>query len=71
MKYDLNVARKNMRKIRKYNGLTMEDLEKELGWSRSTIGNYENAIQIPKINFVIEFCNYFKISIEDLFKKEL
>ena len=71
MEYNWDVARENLKKIRQDNGLSIYALEKELNWCYSSISSYEVGRNIPKINYLIDFCNYFKMSIEDLFKKEL
>lgn len=71
MEYSLDVLRENLKEIRLDSGMSIYALQKELQWQNSTIFSYETGRTIPKINYLIDFCNYYKISIEDLFKKEL
>ena len=69
MEYDWNIARENMKKIRQQHNMTVLALSKELKWGHATIGSYETGKRTPTILYVIEFCKYFKVTIENLFKK--
>ena len=69
--YNWDVARKNMREIRKREKCTASELSKKTGWQQKTISSYELGVHQAKISYVIDFCNYFNISIEDLFKDNL
>lgn len=69
MEYDWDVARENMKKIRLEHNMTMLQLALELGWSQSTIGIYEIGNRAPTILYVIAFCQYFGVKIEELFQK--
>lgn len=51
--------------------MTVLALSKELKWGHATIGSYETGKRTPTILYVIEFCKYFKVTIENLFKKEM
>lgn len=70
-KYNWDIARGNMKKIRKKHNMSQLKLQLEIGWCFNTIANYENGVNYPSINFVICFCEYFGISIDDLFRKDL
>lgn len=71
MGYDLDILIKNIRTIREDHGLSAYKLGKLINWQHSTIHNYETGRNIPKMDFVIDFCNYFKVNVDDLLKKEL
>lgn len=43
----------NLRKLRKENGLTQQDLAKKAGVSQQLIGHYENGIRAPKLEKAI------------------
>lgn len=68
-KYNWDVARENMRNIRLNAGLTQLQLSIELGWSSSSIANIENGKNAPSILYVIAFCDYFKVGLEDLYRE--
>lgn len=70
MEYAWDIARENMKNIRLKNKLTIEELAKEINWSRSSIGGYEIGKRVPTITYIIDFCNYFGLKIENLFKRE-
>lgn len=53
---------KRMIDVRKDNDQTQTELAKALGWSRIQIARYETNKSIPNIEYLITFCNYYKIS---------
>jgi len=56
----------NLRKLRKVKGLSLRQLQKELGISHNTLGSYErNTIQ-PTIENCFKLCKYFEVPIEYL-----
>ena len=64
---DLKIVYDNMRSIRKKNNLTQKDVALNLNIDRTTYCHYENGNVMPSIEFVIDFCNYMKIDISNLF----
>lgn len=52
----------NMIDIRKENEETQEQLAKALGWSRPQIARYETGKSVPTIQYLIKFCEHYKIS---------
>lgn len=67
--YNWDLAREKMKEIRLSHDMTMMELAIELGWSQSSVGKYEIGQTIPNIDYVIAFCQFFNIKIEDLFRK--
>lgn len=67
--YNWDIARKNMKKIRLAHNMTILQLSIELGWSQSAVGTYEIGNRAPTILYVIAFCQYFGVKIEELFRK--
>jgi len=61
----------NLRHLRKLKGFSQEQFAEELGWTRSTIGSYEEGRSEPSIDKLIEFSNYFDIPIDILVKNDL
>lgn len=55
-----------MRLFRKKANRTKTELGKILGVDRTTIGFYEEGKRMPSINYLYHFCEYFKISMDDL-----
>ncbi len=53
---------KNMIDTRKDNDETQTELAKAIGWSRAQIARYETGISTPSIEYLIAFCEYYKIS---------
>lgn len=53
--------------IRKSNGLTKEELSRVLNRVPvSLISDIENGDFIPTLEYVFDFCNYFKISLDEV-----
>ena len=49
-------------------GLSQEDLAKDLGISRQTISSIERGRYNPSLELAFTISNYFKTTIEDIFK---
>ena len=71
LNYNWDVARVNMRKLREKKQLSQLALHIELGWCEGSISNYESGKNIPSIEYIIAFCTYFEIRIEELFEEDL
>lgn len=56
-----------LKKIRKDNGYTQEQLATLLNLKRSTVANIENGTQRPTTDFLIPFAKNFNISLDYLF----
>ncbi len=56
----------NLRLLRKKNKLTLEELGKELGISKSAISDYENGNTLPSLDVCKNICNFFEINIDDM-----
>ena len=71
--YDWNVANKNMRKIRLKHRMSNRKLVKELGvyLDFSNVCRYETGRHEPKVEYVLSFCEYFNITLDDLFRENL
>lgn len=52
--------------MRKSAGMTQDELAKKVGISRSTINQYENGKAEPSEKNIINICNYFNITKDDL-----
>ena len=48
---------------------TKTELGKILGVDRTTIGFYEEGERMPSVNYLYHFCEYFKISMDELIEK--
>lgn len=56
--------------IRNANNISARKLSLELGQSSEYINQIENGKNIPSIEGLINFCEYFKISIGEFFEQE-
>ena len=52
----------NMADIRKESGLSQKELGEKLGWSRPQVQRYETGKGIPTIDYLMAFCDFYKIS---------
>mgnify|MGYP001771195722 FL=1 len=64
---NLQVIYNNMRLERKKRSLTQKEVAYYLNIDRTTYCHYENGDIMPSIDFIINFCNYMKIDINNLF----
>lgn len=56
----------NLRILRKKNKLTLEELGKELGISKSAISDYENGHTSPSLGICENLCNFFGIGLTEM-----
>jgi len=61
----------NLKKIRKDNNLSQEQLAEELGVSRQAISKWEGAIAYPEMDKIIALCELFNLNIDDLLHKDI
>lgn len=62
----MNNVGRNIKFLRKKNGLTQDDLAKKTGISRYKIGSYEEGRALPNINILRFLAGYFKLSLDAL-----
>jgi len=61
----------NIKLLRKRKGLTQQEIAESLKMKRSTLSGYENKIAQPNNEALLEFSEYFNISIDTLIKVDL
>lgn len=66
-----NKFSENLKKIRKDNNLSQEQLADELGVSRQAISKWESAAAYPEMDKIITLCDRFKLNIDDLLHKDI
>ncbi|MEY8428041.1 helix-turn-helix domain-containing protein [Lachnospiraceae bacterium 46-15] len=59
-----------LRELRKEKGMTQEQLAEVLGVTNRSISRWENGVNMPDFDFVIELANYFDVGIEELLDGE-
>ena len=66
-----NQFSENLKKIRKENNLSQEQLADELGVSRQAISKWESGAAYPEMDKIIALCNKFNVNIDDLLHKDI
>lgn len=61
----------NLKKIRKDNKLSQEQLAEELGVSRQAISKWESGLAYPEMDKIIQLCNKFNLNIDDLLNRDI
>lgn len=61
----------NLRKIRKENNLSQEQLADKLGVSRQSVSKWESQQAYPEMDKVIQLCNMFNLNIDELLNKDI
>ena len=69
--YNLDIFKENVRFLRIKAKLTQRALAENLGCSNVMICDIEKGRSIPRMDFVINFCNFFGVDMNDLFLKNL
>jgi len=59
-----------LKELRKEKGITQEQLSEKLGVSSRTISRWENGVNMPDFDLVIELANFYDVSIEELLNGE-
>ena len=60
----------NLKALRKQKVMSQDEIAQTLKINRSTYSGYENGVAFPNIENLISFSDFFKISIDDLIKKD-
>ena len=61
----------NIRKIRRENHLSQEELAEELGVSRQAISKWESGVAYPEMDKIIQLCEKFHVNIDDLLHRDI
>lgn len=68
---NLDIIAINLKFLRRKKGLKQNDMQVELGISRSTWSNYENGFTKPDIDTIIRISDYFVIDCDTLLRVNL
>lgn len=66
-----NKLSENLKKIRKDNNLSQEDLAEELKVSRQAISKWESGSSYPEMEKILQICNRFNLNINDLLNNDI
>lgn len=66
-----NNLSENLKKIRKDNNLSQEQLAEELGVSRQAISKWESGVAYPEMEKIIQLCDKFDMNIDDLLHRDI
>ncbi len=61
----------NIKLLRKRKGRTQDDVAHVLGIKRTTLSGYENGVGAPNLSTLIQFSDYFGVTVDTLIKIEL
>lgn len=61
----------NLKKIRKDNNLSQEELADKLGVSRQAVSKWESGLAYPEMDKVLQICKMFNLNIDDLLNKDI
>lgn len=59
-----------LKELRKEKGMTQEQLSEILGVTNRSVSRWENGVNMPDFDLVIELANYFEVSIEEFLNGE-
>jgi transcriptional regulator with XRE-family HTH domain len=68
---DMAIANKNMKYLRKLRGWTQEEFANKLRIKRSLLGAYEEERAEPRIDVLEVVCDIFKLTLDDILRKDL
>ena len=61
----------NLKKIRKDNNLSQEDLAEKLNVSRQSVSKWESGLAYPEMDKVIQICKMFNLNIDELLNQDI
>lgn len=61
---------KFLKELRKEKGMTQEQLAEILGVTNRSVSRWENGVNMPDFDLVIEIANYFDVSVEEFLDGE-
>ena len=61
----------NLKRIRKENNLSQEQLADKLGVSRQSVSKWESGIAYPEMDKVLQICKMFNLNIDELLNQNL
>src|SRR5204862_1766194 len=67
----MSFANKNLKYLRKLRGWTQEELARKLRTKRCLLGAYEEERAEPRIDVLEVVCNIFKLTLDDILRKDL
>jgi len=67
----MSVANQNMKYLRKLRGWTQEEFAQKLRIKRSLLGAYEEERAEPRIDVLEIVCDMFKLTLDDILRKDL
>ncbi|MFT3947022.1 MAG: LexA family transcriptional regulator [Agriterribacter sp.] len=66
-----SLAGQNLKYLRKLRGWTQEEFATKLGIKRSLVGAYEEERADPRIDVLEKLCDMFKLTLDDLMRRDL
>ena len=67
----MSIANNNLKYLRKLRGWTQEEFAQKLGIKRSLLGAYEEERAEPRIEVLERICDMFKLTLDDLLRKNI
>lgn len=67
----MSIANKNLKYLRKQRGWTQEEFAQKLHIKRSLVGAYEEERADPRIDVLEIVCDIFKLTLDDILRKDL
>ena len=61
----------NLKKLRKDNNLSQEELAEKLNVTRQSVSKWESGVAYPEMDKVIQICKMFNVNIDDLLNKDI
>lgn len=67
----MSISNQNLKYLRKLRGWTQEEFAQKLGIKRSLLGAYEEERAEPRIDVLETVCDIFKLTLDDILRKDL
>ena len=61
----------NLKKLRKDNNLSQEDLAEKLNVSRQSVSKWEQGLAYPEMDKVLQICKMFDLNIDELLNQNV
>ena len=65
---DQSYIGQRLKTLRKEKGLTQEQLGERLGVSSRSVSRWENGVNLPDFDLLLELCRLYGVSLDELLK---
>lgn len=66
-----DIIKINLKTLRTDNSMTQQELSDKIGIPRANLARYETGENIPPLDIILKYANFFEISLDELFGRNI